>query len=262
MRLFPLLLLAAAPMPGSAAAAPPQAAPAESRPAVITPVVVARYPHDPQAFTEGLLWHRGHLYESVGLEGQSDVRRVDLASGRVLARATIPAGMFGEGLAVWKNALISLTWHGGVAYRWNAATLARIGTARYRGEGWGLTTLGDALVRSDGSATLTVHDPATMAVRRRIAVTINGKPIDQLNELEAVDGAILANVWRTPYLVRIDPASGRVTAVVDLRAIVAEVGLSNDIEAVANGIAWDAQGRRLFITGKRWPTLFEIRLPG
>ena len=266
MRLSPFFLFAAAPALASAIAAPPQSAPAadaaESRPALLTPTIVARYPHDPQAFTEGLLWHRGALYESVGLEGQSDVRRVDLASGRVLARATIPAGMFGEGLAVWKNSLVSLTWHGGIAYRWNAATLARTGTLHYRGEGWGLTTLGDALVRSDGSATLTVHDPATLAVRRRIAVTINGKPVNQLNELEAVDGAILANVWRTPYILRIDPASGRVTAVIDLRAIVAEVGLSDDIEAVANGIAWDAEGHRLFITGKRWPTIFEIRLPG
>lgn len=265
MRLFPFFLFAAAPALASAVAAPPQSAPAadvaESRPALLTPTIVARYPHDPQAFTEGLLWHRGALYESVGLEGQSDVRRVDLASGRVLARATIPAGMFGEGLAVWKNSLVSLTWHGGIAYRWNAATLARTGTLHYRGEGWGLTTLGDALIRSDGSATLTVHDPVTLAVRRRIAVTINGKPVNQLNELEAVNGAILANVWRTPYILRIDPANGRVTAVIDLRAIVAEVGLSDDIEAVANGIAWDAEGRRLFITGKRWPTIFEIRLP-
>lgn len=256
MRLFPFFLLA---IPAAVAAdTPPPATPAVT---TLVPTVVARFPHDPAAFTEGLLWYRGRLYESVGLEGHSDVRRVDLASGRVLARGTIPAELFGEGLAVWKDGLISLTWHGGIAYRWNIATMKRTGTARYSGEGWGLTTLGDSLVRSDGSATLTVHDPKTLAVRRRIAVTLNGKPINQLNELEAVDGAIFANVWRSPYIVRIDPANGRVTAIVDLRPIVAEVGISDDIEAVANGIAWDPAKRRLFITGKRWPTLFEIRLP-
>jgi len=256
MRLFPLFLLAIPAMATADAPPPPDAAPA-----VLVPKIVARFPHDREAFTEGLIWHRGHLYESVGLEGRSDVRRVDLASGRVLARGAIPAAMFGEGLAAWKDGLVSLTWHGGVAYRWNAATLKRTGAAHYSGEGWGLTTLGDALVRSDGSATLTVHDPASFAVRRRIAVTLNGKPIDQLNELEAVDGAIFANVWRSPFIVRIDPASGRVTAIVDLRAIVAEIGISDDAEAVANGIAWDAAKRRLFITGKRWPTVFEISLP-
>lgn len=255
MRWFAPFLLATS---GVAAADTPPPAPA---PVMLEPSVVARFPHDPQAFTEGLVWHRGHLYESVGLEGHSDVRRVDLASGRVLARGAIPPALFGEGLAVWKDGLVSLTWHGGIAYRWNAATLKRTGAARYSGEGWGLTTLGDSLIRSDGTATLTVHDPRTLAVRRRIAVTLNGKPIDRLNELEAVDGAILANVWRSPYILRIDPASGRVTAIVDLRAIVAEVGISDDIEAVANGIAWDPAKRRLFITGKRWPTLFEIRLP-
>lgn len=253
MRAFPLFLLT---IPAVVAADAPPAAPA-----VLTPTVVARFPHDRAAFTEGLVWYRGHLYESVGLEGRSDVRRVDLATGRVQARSTIPAGMFGEGLAGWKEGLVSLTWHGGVAYRWNSVSLKRIGAARYSGEGWGLTFLGDSLVRSDGSSTLTFHDPATFAVRRRISVTLNGKPVDQLNELEAVNGTILANVWRSPFIVRIDPASGRVTAIIDLRPIVAEIGITDDVEAVANGIAWDATKHRLFITGKRWPTLFEIALP-
>ncbi|MFW2850915.1 glutaminyl-peptide cyclotransferase [Sphingomonas sp. TX0543] len=253
VRWFPLFLLA---IPAAVAADPPPATPA-----VLIPVVVARFPHDRAAFTEGLVWHHGKMYESVGLEGRSDVRCVDIATGRVQARSTIPADMFGEGLTGWKDGLVSLTWHGGIAYRWSGARLKRVGSMRYRGEGWGLTTLGDSLVRSDGSSTLTVHDPATFAVRRRIAVTLNGKPLDQLNELEAVDGAILANVWRSPFIVRIDPASGRVNAIIDLRAIVGEIGIADDIEAVANGIAWDAARRRLFITGKRWPTLFEIKLP-
>jgi len=241
-------------------AAVPQGGASAPRPPLVKPVVVARYPHDREAFTEGLIWHGGQLIESVGLEGRSDVRRVDLATGKVRARAVIPATQFGEGLAAWKGQLVSLTWHDGIAHRWDATTLKPRGTMRYQGEGWGLTNDAQGLIRSDGSATLTFHDPATMAVRRTLRVTFAGEPLTQLNELEAVDGAILANVWHQPFIVRIDPRSGRVTAVIDLRAIVAEVG-ATDPEAVANGIAWDAAGKRLFVTGKRWPTVFAIRLP-
>ena len=259
--LLPLVALVApaSAVPQATAPAPPAAAAAQ-RPPLIVPTVVARYPHDAAAFTEGLIWNGGQLVESVGLEGQSDVRRVDLATGKVTARATIPAAQFGEGLAAWKGQLVSLTWHDGIAHRWAATTLKRLGTLRYAGEGWGLASDATGLVRSDGSATLTFHDPATMAVRRTLAVTLAGRPLTQLNELEVVGGAILANVWHQPFIVRIDPASGRVTGVIDLRAIVAEVG-ATDPEAVANGIAWDADKRRLFVTGKRWPTVFEIRLP-
>ncbi len=255
---LPLLALT-----GSASARPPQAAAraeAVRQPALVVPVVVRRHPHDREAFTEGLVWDNDALVESVGLEGRSDVRRVDLASGRVRLRRTIPAAQFGEGLALWKREAISLTWHDGVAHRWSAATLKPLGTMRYAGEGWGLTADATSLIRSDGSATLFFHDPATMKVRRTVTVTFAGRPLDQINELEMVDGAILANVWHQPFIVRIDPASGVVTRVIDLRAIVAEIG-ARDPEAVANGIAWDAKGRRLFVTGKRWPSLFEIRLP-
>lgn len=252
-----LLALAAPAVPQAQPAPTAQVAPA--RPPLIVPRVVARFPHDRAAFTEGLIWHDGALYESVGLEGQSDVRRVDLASGKVLHRARIPAAQFGEGLAAWKGTLVSLTWHDGIAHRWTAA-LKPTGTRRYEGEGWGLASDARGFVRSDGSATLTFHDPDTLKVTRRLGVTFAGRPLDQLNELEILDGAILANVWHQPFIVRIDAASGRVTGVIDLRAIVAEVGLS-DPEAVANGIAWDAAKRRLFVTGKRWPTVFEIALP-
>lgn len=249
--------------PSPSVSPPPAATAARGQGAaipVLVPTVVARYPHDAEAFTEGLVWHRGALYESVGLERRSDVRRVDLASGRVVARAAIPAREFGEGLAVWKDHLVSLTWHDGIAHRWSMPGLKPLGPLGYKGEGWGLTSDGHSLIRSDGSATLTFHDPETMAVRGGIVVTANGKRVTQVNELEWVDGAILANVWHTPYLLRIDPRSGTVTAVIDLSAIVAEVG-ARDSEAVANGIAWDAAKRRLFVTGKRWPTLFEIALP-
>lgn len=258
--LFPVLALTgpASVVPQSGAPAATAAQPA--RVPVLVPRVVARFPHDSAAFTEGLIWNDGALVESVGLEGQSDVRRVALATGKVLRRATIPPAQFGEGLAAWKSELVSLTWHDGIAHRWSATTLKPLGTLRYAGEGWGLASDAQGFVRSDGSATLTFHDPATMAERRRVTVTLNGRAITQINELETVDGAILANVWHTPYLLRIAPATGTVTAVIDLRAIVAEVGAS-DPEAVANGIAWDAAKRRLFVTGKRWPTLFEIALP-
>ncbi|TPG13699.1 glutaminyl-peptide cyclotransferase [Sphingomonas oligophenolica] len=228
---------------------------------LLTARVVHRYPHDPAAFTEGLIWHDGALYESVGLEGRSEVRRVRLADGMVERRATIPASQFGEGLAAWGDQLVSLTWHDGVAHRWSAATLTPVGTARYTGEGWGLTADATSLIRSDGSATLTFHDPATLAVRRRVNVTVGGRALTEVNELEWVDGAILANVWHQPFLIRVDPADGHVTAVIDLRPIVAEVK-ARDPEAVANGIAWDAKGRRLFVTGKLWPMLFEIAIEG
>ena len=230
------------------------------QPALVVPVVVRRLPHDRAAFTEGLVWHGGALIESVGLEGRSDVRRVDLVSGKVTLRRTIPAAQFGEGLALWKGEAISLTWHDGIAHRWSAATLKPLGTMRYTGEGWGLTADATSLIRSDGSATLTFHDPATLKVRRTVTVTFAGRALDQINELEMVDGQILANVWHQPFIVAIDPRCGVVTRVIDLRAIVNEVG-ARDPEAVANGIAWDAKARRLFVTGKRWPTLFEIRLP-
>ena len=258
-----LILLGAAPpqaatAPAQAASAQPQSQ-AEPRPAILAARVVARYPHDRSAFTEGLIWSDGQLYESVGKEGRSEVRRVRLADGKVLARAIIPAAQFGEGLTRWRDQLISLTWHDGIAHRWNARTLRRVGEGRYPGEGWGLTTLDDSLFESDGSATLKRIDPASFRVVSRLPVTLAGKPLDQLNELEAVDGAILANVWRTPWLVRIDPASGRVTAIIDLRPLVAEVA-ATDVDAVANGIAWDPAKRRLFITGKLWPTLFEVAL--
>ena len=238
-----------------------QAAPAQLAPAVpvLTARIVARYPHDAAAFTQGLLWHEGALYESTGLEGRSEIRRVRLADGKVLARVRLPANQFGEGMALWGNRLISLTWKNGVAHRWNVRTLKRVGTGRFTGEGWGLASDGAALVHSDGTPTLRFLDPATLTAKRQVTVTLNGKPVSELNELEVVDGAVLANVWHTPYLLRIDPGSGRVTAIVDLRPVVAAVGLS-DPEAVANGIAWDPVKRRLFVTGKLWPALFEIAL--
>lgn len=258
---------ATAPTPGGAPAAPRSATRASPAPVtapavpILSVSIVARYPHDATAFTEGLLWHDGALYESTGKEGQSDVRRVTLRDGRIVARRRIDPAQFGEGLGLWKNELISLTWHDGIAHRWDARTLKPTGTNRYAGEGWGLTSDKDGLIQSDGSASLILRDPRTLAERRRISVTIDGRPLTQLNELEYVDGAILANVWQTGYLVRIAPGTGRVTAIIDLRPLVAEIG-ARDRDAVLNGIAWDAAKKRLFVTGKLWPILFEIRING
>lgn len=225
---------------------------------VLVAQVVARYPHDRTAFTEGFAWGDGTLYESTGLEGRSEVRRTTL-DGRVIARARIDPKQFGEGLALWRDQVVTLTWHDGMAHRWSARTLKRIGSARYTGEGWGLAAQGDTLALSDGSATIKFYDAASFRESRRVTVTLRGRPLDQVNELEYVDGALLANVWHQSALVRIDPASGRVTAIVDLAPLVKEIA-ATDREAVANGIAWDAKAKRLFVTGKLWPTVFEVRL--
>ena len=222
--------------------------------------VIATYPHDPGAFTEGLLIDHGALYESTGREGQSDIRRVDLASGRVLARVKLPPRLFGEGIVAWKHQLFSVTWHGGQGFRWSLPGLKRTGGFRYAGEGWAMTDDGRDLILSDGTPVLRFLDPATQKVVRRLTVTRGGKPVERLNELEYVGGELLANIWMTPYIARIDPVSGRVTALIDLSPLVARVGLS-DPDAVPNGVAYDRAARKLYVTGKNWPTLFEIALP-
>lgn len=241
--------------------APAPAAPAPA-PALVPEAahVLARYPHDTGAFTEGLLIDHGTLYESTGREGQSDIRRVDLASGRVLARATLPADLFGEGIVAWKHQLLSVTWHGGQGFKWALPALKRTGGFRYTGEGWAMTQDERSLILSDGTPVLRYLDPVTQKVVRRLTVTINGRPLERLNELEYVNGELLANVWMTRYIVRIDPASGRVVGVIDCGGLIGEVG-SSDPDAVLNGIAYDAAARKLYVTGKNWPTLFEIALP-
>lgn len=259
-------LLACAPAMQSAATAQVaqptdvRSPPATSAPIFISAEVVATFPHDPAAFTQGLIVDGEILHESTGQPGESQVRRVQLATGQVLAAQDIPAEQFGEGLARWRDELISLTWLHGIAHRWGIGDLARRGHFRYRGEGWGLTTLGDELILSDGSATLRVLDPRTFAERRRINVTVGGRPLRQLNELEIVDGRIWANVWMTSSIAIIEPATGVVTHILDCSALTAQVA-SDDSDAVLNGIAFDPVTRRLFVTGKRWPTLFEIRVP-
>jgi glutamine cyclotransferase len=221
--------------------------------------LVRSYPHDPGAFTEGLLYHDGLLYESTGLVGRSDIRIVRLRDGKVLRRVEVPPPYFGEGIVLWKDRLVSLTWRHEQGFIWTLPGLKKSGSFTYAGEGWGMTSDGKHLIMSDGTATLRFLDPETLKETGRIPVTWQGKPVPMLNELEYVDGEILANVWMTSRIARIDPASGHVIDWIDLSALTRQTG-GGDGDDVLNGIAWDAKGRRLFVTGKYWPKLFEIRL--
>jgi glutamine cyclotransferase len=258
MRLSVLLLMLGA---CQGATTQPQTSTASTlgqEPAALGYRVVAAYPHDRRAFTQGLFWHQGHLYETTGQPGASTVRRVNLEDGRVVQSVPMPGRVFGEGSTLWGNQIISLTWQDGVGYRWDAATFRQIGTFRYPGEGWGLTNNGRELIMSDGTDQLRFLNPETMQEVRRLRVTASGQPVDDLNELEFINGEIFANVWQTSRIARIDPASGNVTAWIDLRALVAENG--DNYNAVLNGIAYDAERDRLFVTGKYWPRLYEIDL--
>ncbi len=234
------------------APAEPAAVPAPER---LTVRVLAVHPHDSKAYTQGLVWHAGELFESTGLYGSSSVRRVRPATGEVLQRVALTENLFGEGLALVGERLVQLTWQEGVAPIWDLQ-LVRQGEHRYQGEGWGLCFDGTRLVMSDGSDRLTLRDPATFAVLGEVRVTREGIPVDQLNELECAEGAVWANVWQRDEIVRIDPASGRVTGVVDASRLLPP-GERLAAE-VLNGIAYDPAGKRFFVTGKLWPKLFEV----
>jgi glutamine cyclotransferase len=219
--------------------------------------VVRSYPHDKDAFTQGLVFRDGALFESTGLNGRSSLRRVDLTTGRVARRISVDRRYFAEGLAAWGANLVQLTWETGIAFVYDRATFALLRTFSYQGEGWGLSDDGRQLVMSDGSSTLRFLDPATFTVTRRVTVLDGARPIDHLNELEVVEGLVFANVWLTDRIAAIDPADGRVVGWLDLKGL-APAGATGD--AVLNGIAYDAGGKRLFVTGKLWPKLFEIRV--
>lgn len=221
--------------------------------------LVKTYPHDPTAFTQGLLFHDGVLFESTGMPGQSQLRRVRLSDGKVLQQASLGSAYFGEGMTDWGDELISLTWRHRTGFRWKRDTFEQIGSFRYAGEGWGLTQDGQRLIMSDGTASLRFLDPVTLTQTGGIAVTYRGQPVPFLNELEYVKGEVLANVWMTDQIARIDPATGDVIDFIDLAPLVQKLNLS-DRDAVLNGIAYDAARDRLFVTGKYWPKLYEIRI--
>jgi glutamine cyclotransferase len=221
--------------------------------------IVHTYPHDPQAYTQGLLYKDGYLYESTGLNGRSSLRIVDLETGRVLQKADVPAQYFAEGLASWGSSLIQLTWQSHIAFVYDRFSFRLLHTFTYKGEGWGLTEDGKSLILSDGTATLRFFDPGTFREVRHIVVKDRGSEVTQLNELEYVQGEIYANVWHTDRIARISPATGKVLGWIDLSGLLSP-GQVSDPEAVLNGIAYDAAHDRLFVTGKLWPKLFEIQI--
>jgi glutamine cyclotransferase len=220
--------------------------------------VVRTYPHDRAAFTQGLQFVDGFLYEGTGQNGQSSIRKVKLETGEVLQRRALAKEHFGEGIAVWKAELFQLTWQSGIGFVYDLESLAPKRTFRYAGEGWGLTQDAQGLIMSDGTDALRFVDPETFKERRGVKVTALGRPVKSLNELEFVKGEVLANVWMTDTVARIDPASGKVTGLIDLAGLLTPA--ERAATDVLNGIAYDATGDRLFVTGKWWPKLFEIRL--
>ena len=232
--------------------------------------VIRILPHDPTAFTEGLFIDHGQLVESTGMEGRSTIRRVDLETGRVLSSVSVPGPLFGEGIAPWRGTILSLTWQNGFGFRWQPAGKGRgawlhpLGRFTYPGEGWSLTGdgVGDThgLIMSDGTDTLRFIEPGQFRITRLLKVTAEGQPVTMLNELEYVDGEILANIWMTDRIARIDPVSGHVKGWIDLAALHRRAGVFGP-DQVANGIAYDAPRHRLYVTGKEWPMLFEIALP-
>ena len=221
--------------------------------------VKATYPHDARAYTEGLFWLDGYLFESTGLVGQSNIRRVRLADGAVLQMQPIAPSLFGEGIVNWGGEIISLTWQDKIGFRWDRKTLAMKSSFSYPGEGWALTQNGKHLIMSDGTPVLRVLDPKTFKVVRRIKVTAKGQPVFNLNELEWVKGEVLANIWQTNRIARINPKTGAVTGWIDMSGV-PEARTRRDADAVLNGIAYDAARDRLFVTGKNWPHLYEITL--
>ena len=220
--------------------------------------VVNVYPHDREAFTQGLLFRDGVLYESTGLNGRSSLRKVQLETGKVLQQVPVESRYFAEGLTDWGSRFIQLTWNTNVGFVYDLASFKRLQTFSYAGEGWGLARDDRQLIMSDGTATLRFLDPQTFAVTRRVQVADGGVPVRDLNELEFIDGQVYANVWLTDRIAIIAPDTGRVAGWINLAGLMARSAVSGD--AVLNGIAWDAQRKRLFVTGKLWPSLFEIRV--
>lgn len=219
------------------------------------------YPHDPQAFTQGLFFKDGHLFESTGLNGKSWLRKVEINTGKVLQQKDLPKDIFGEGATLVGDEIVSLTWTSRYGFVFDAKTFTLKRKFSYDSEGWGLASDAQSVYMSDGSPTIHVLDPKTLKEQRRIQVTAEGKPVAELNELEMVEGELFANVWGTDVIARIDPASGNVVGWINLAGLLPpEKRGTASPDAVLNGIAYDAKAKRLFVTGKLWPKMFEIEL--
>jgi glutamine cyclotransferase len=252
----PSSLAPSTPSPVLAAATSPAAAP----PVVdYTYQVIGTFPHDPGAFTQGLVYLKGVLFETTGLNGRSTLRKVDLQSGRVLQKSELPSQYFGEGMTIIGDQIFQLTWQHQKGFVYNLSTFAVEKEFAYTGEGWGLTTDGHALILSDGSNVIRFLDPVTFAVLRTISVFAHGQPLSMLNELEFIKGEIYANVWQTNTVVRIDPATGNLLGTIDFSGLLSPEDYRVHPD-VLNGIAYDAANDRLFVTGKLWPKLFEVQL--
>jgi glutaminyl-peptide cyclotransferase len=222
--------------------------------------VVHTYPHDPTAFTEGLFYLNGFLYESTGLEQHSSIRKVRLETGEVLQKYDVPPQYFGEGIVNWHDHLISLTWKSHVGFVRDLATFKVQRQFHYEGEGWALTQDGKQLLMSDGTSEIRLLNPETLVPVGRIQVTLEGKPVNNLNELEWVKGEIYANLWQTNWILRIDPHDGHVVGAINMAGLLSPSDIVKGQTDVLNGIAYDAKSDRLFVTGKNWPKLFEIRI--
>ena len=224
--------------------------------------LVRSYPHDRGAFTQGLIFRDGVFYEGTGLNGRSGIRRVKLESGEVLQMKPLAQEYFGEGITEWNGQIVQLTWQSQVGFVYDMKTFEQTKRWSYTGEGWGLTHDGSRLIMSDGSAQLRFLDPAALKETGRITVRDANGPVERLNELEYVNGEIFANIWLTDRIARISPKDGRVTGWIDLAGLLtpAERAAVDAAGGVLNGIAYDAKGDRLFVTGKLWPRVFEIKL--
>jgi len=255
--------------PASAAVSEPDeppAAPQTARPAAPPNVerqtyeIVRQMPHDRAAFTQGLFFHDDVLFESTGRYGESQVRKLNPQTGDVLAMADLPETVFGEGSARWGDKMIVLTWRSGAGFEIDMDTLETTGGFSYPGEGWGLTANEDGLIQSNGSDQLLFLDPDTYKITKRLRVKLNGTPLRNLNELEWIEGEIWANIWQADQIVRIDAQSGHVLGVIDFTGLFPLSEREVPLDDVLNGIAYDAATKRIFVTGKHWPSLFEVRI--
>ncbi len=232
----------------------------KDKPPTIKPLkLVATYQHDSQAFCQGLAIRDGQLYEGTGQYGNSTLRQVELDSGKILQSVSLPKEYFGEGITIIDNTIYQLTWQENTGFIYDRQTLQQTGTFRFSDEGWGLTTDGKELFLSDGTATIRVIDPKTFKVARKIHVRVGNRKVDKINELEFVNGEILANIWYSDHIARISPKSGEILGWLDASHLYP--ANQRPREHVLNGIAYDAQSKRLFVTGKNWPNLFEVALP-
>lgn len=218
------------------------------------------FPHDNQAYTQGLFWHNGFLYESTGQEGRSTLRKVELETGNVIRKHNLESRFFGEGATVIGNQIYQLTWQTKVGFTYDLLTFRELDRFYYNNEGWGLTTMGDLLVMSDGSNRLYIIEPANFSTKRTIEVYDNKSMVTYLNELEYINGEIWSNIYLTDLIARIDPSTGKVLGYIDLTGIISDSERRVDGDDVLNGIAYDPENDRIFVTGKNWPKLFQIRL--